>query len=1654
MHKEEDMKIVLRLVHIVVVISLLWVPIASLPRLAGAQESPPTSVETPPEVSPTADRAIATPDPTPPPSPEPQAGPEPMAAPEQGRGPAGAPEASSQAAITAEEEAARFLADFGGVMSQLALEYTSYTYTHSDILLFSYYSGTYFEVYRSGGSLLWNGTLNSGQHYSLTPGAGVYLVAASQPFSVNVGDALSSYVWGYYAVDQYGRGVSTLLHTWQAVWDSSLYDPHFVVFAYQDSTDVEVRDSSSQALIWSGRLNEGQHYANTELNGVFLTVSASKPVAALSYTDQGYYVPASNGTFTGNRFHAYIGNAQSWAEDLNLIAYESSSILVTDTSTGGSIWSGVLNPGQVSSIPNLNGRYVTIQSSGRIAVSVSPFASWSGGGYYHTIYARDSTGTGIGSQFFVPTIPHTASVACRFIVFSYTDNNVVRVQTASGQTVFNGTLNQAAVQTITPVYTVYTITGSGELSTMLDCGDAWGAAFAPVHYGVLQVQIESPTAGASYYYGSTVDIRARVTKQGMPLLGADVLARIQLNAGYLETRLNDLGLAGDVTILDGVYSAHLTLPPPPMMSAGNYYLYVNATKEGEGVSSGSSSSIFTLAGSSSGSLTVAPSLVCPREAEIVRGDTCTIGATVSYPDASIREGQWTGLILLAPDNQQTRISMTYQGQNQWQGSVTFDQSGRYLLDIRADPPVGVTYISGYAALQGDVLEASGNLAITVESLPGSMTQNQLTQWLVQVSGAGQPVAGASVTARVQPIGTLVDFVSLGDGRYSAMYSAETVGSFTVNLAATSPVHRPGSATAALTVGASGADLLGAVSSVRSSTDSHLTFMDEYVERIASDGDWFWNRIAPDQFERNFHVLTNLFSVVLSSAGLAAKLEQAAGKSVVPVASRFPGLGPMGWMRRAALGDDHRVWLSWATRLSNSVQSGLFETYLLQGRLPPYIGTQVIKRAGVYYVSKLAAETMDNVIVDQAGEYLAQQREDNDTFLHGTLYPIFLRSTTEDRQLVFDLANNILTQPPALPNDTLTRLASDLRSRVMANYYLVRDMDQRNRNIWNTQDRREEEVNAPWYDSLGIVLFKVAVPIVVGLACGGPVGAGVGVVISVESLVEDFLRDSTALSTDERMHELAYGSMFTSLETKETLVQNSLGGLAQVRQATVTGSGFAPAVVPKGLLMRVDQVKRCDYFVVCWEKEALSRVTIKNTGTVKADYVLRAYYDRISAWGTQYDVFWLDSMRDPATGETVGWITLEPDHSKEVEVVYKSADDGRDMRPNDGDDITLVLSAVTLDGFYHSDTRLDYFTPTEESISGQAVEAAELAASTTLPYPLSTQVASGPGENDTTVMLQVQNPFPYPVTASVRQPLPEGLTVVSPGGGAVNADSITWQRTVEPHDWVELSYAVHNDRQDHADITVTGAQLTLYTLEATGTFNFTGVTVTVRNHAQRVYLPLVAKPSPSPTWQTLMTEGFESGFPTAGCIAFDADGTTNGEYTWDDDDYLAYHGTRSAWAAGGGANGLDPQYNDYANSMNSWMVYGPFDLSAYRDADLPFDYKNSSESGYDFLFWGASIDGTNFYGNSVSGDSGGWQSVNYDLTNVYQLGNLTGKPQVWVAFVFQSDESVTYKGPFVDEILLRASAVPMAAAADENAPPGKAVPAMLQRGLRLPTVGGK
>ena len=133
-----------------------------------------------------------------------------------------------------------------------------------------------------------------------------------------------------------------------------------------------------------------------------------------------------------------------------------------------------------------------------------------------------------------------------------------------------------------------------------------------------------------------------------------------------------------------------------------------------------------------------------------------------------------------------------------------------------------------------------------------------------------------------------------------------------------------------------------------------------------------------------------------------------------------------------------------------------------------------------------------------------------------------------------------------------------------------------------------------------------------------------------------------------------------------------------------------------------------------------------------------------------------------------------------------------------------------------------------------------------------------------------------------------------------------------------------------------------------------------------------------------------------------------EYLWGVDDLRASAGSRAAWPAAGGANALDPATSPYPRNMNSMMVYGPFDLTDASDAKATFKTWLQIEDGFDNLFFAVSSDGQHFNGYEYTGTSG-WQ------TREVNFKGYIGNPSVWVAWGFQSDDTIQLAGPWVDEI---------------------------------------
>jgi hypothetical protein len=178
-----------------------------------------------------------------------------------------------------------------------------------------------------------------------------------------------------------------------------------------------------------------------------------------------------------------------------------------------------------------------------------------------------------------------------------------------------------------------------------------------------------------------------------------------------------------------------------------------------------------------------------------------------------------------------------------------------------------------------------------------------------------------------------------------------------------------------------------------------------------------------------------------------------------------------------------------------------------------------------------------------------------------------------------------------------------------------------------------------------------------------------------------------------------------------------------------------------------------------------------------------------------------------------------------------------------------------------------------------------------------------------------------------------------------------------------------------------------------------------------------------TWQTIMQEGFESTWPSAG---WTVDDPGYDEYFWARKNCRAASGSYSAWAMGGGSLGAGLACGaNYINYANSWMIYGPFSLADATQATFDMKLWLNSETSFDWGCQLASGNGTNFSGWCYSGSSGGnFAPLQLNLANLPAPSpnppiDLRGDGSVWIAVLFESDFSeVEPEGAHVDDLLVR------------------------------------
>jgi putative cell wall-binding protein len=115
---------------------------------------------------------------------------------------------------------------------------------------------------------------------------------------------------------------------------------------------------------------------------------------------------------------------------------------------------------------------------------------------------------------------------------------------------------------------------------------------------------------------------------------------------------------------------------------------------------------------------------------------------------------------------------------------------------------------------------------------------------------------------------------------------------------------------------------------------------------------------------------------------------------------------------------------------------------------------------------------------------------------------------------------------------------------------------------------------------------------------------------------------------------------------------------------------------------------------------------------------------------------------------------------------------------------------------------------------------------------------------------------------------------------------------------------------------------------------------------------------------------------------------------------------------------------YPDDVFTWMMAGPFDLSAATGATLSFDTWYDTEADSDYMQSWVTTDKANWYlAGDYDGSSGGWVNKTNDLTNVdADHIDFRGESKVYVEFDFFSDGSsaAAHEGAYIDDVVLSTS----------------------------------
>jgi hypothetical protein len=139
--------------------------------------------------------------------------------------------------------------------------------------------------------------------------------------------------------------------------------------------------------------------------------------------------------------------------------------------------------------------------------------------------------------------------------------------------------------------------------------------------------------------------------------------------------------------------------------------------------------------------------------------------------------------------------------------------------------------------------------------------------------------------------------------------------------------------------------------------------------------------------------------------------------------------------------------------------------------------------------------------------------------------------------------------------------------------------------------------------------------------------------------------------------------------------------------------------------------------------------------------------------------------------------------------------------------------------------------------------------------------------------------------------------------------------------------------------------------------------------------------------------------------------------------------QSAWCMGRPPSN-DPEYDNYSINLDTYMTYGPINLSNATAARCIFEMYNRSEVAHDSLYWGAAnnyqltaanMNVSDRHWGNMPGNEFQYKTMNLDSLWSYQGHNpvsMLGQLAVYLFWRFRSDNNtVTNLGAFVDNVVV-------------------------------------